>query len=72
MKDQIHTVFFDESFIALEFLSPHFSELNSVHPDRGYCDFFSQPVALHIGDHPMDEPLYIVPIQFNKILKKIF
>ena len=71
MKDANHTDISGKSSIALEF-SPHFSELNSVHPDRGYCDFFSQPVALHIGDHPWDEPLYTVPIQFSKILKKIF
>ena len=40
--------FFGESSIALEFLSPHFSKLNSVRPDRGYVDLcrFFQPVTL--------------------------
>ena len=33
-------IFGHESSIALEFFSPHFSELISVHPDRSYVDLF--------------------------------
>ena len=40
IKDENHTDFFGKSSIALEFLSPHFSELDSVHPDRRYVDLF--------------------------------
>ena len=35
------TPFFSgKNSIALEFLSPDFSELDSVHPDRSYVDLF--------------------------------
>ena len=33
-------IFFGKSSIAFEFLSLHFWELNSVHPDRSYVDLF--------------------------------
>ena len=36
--------FFGKSFIAFKFLSPHLSELDSVHSNQSYVDF--QPVAL--------------------------
>ena len=31
---------FGKSFITFKFLSPHFSELDSVHPDLSYVDLF--------------------------------
>ena len=63
MKDENQTVFLSESSIALEFLSPHFSGLNSVHPDRSYVDLF-QPVAL-----PIQFLIMIVIFTFQEIVK---
>ena len=40
MKDENHTDFFGKSSIALQFLSPHFLEMNFVRPDCGYVDLF--------------------------------
>ena len=52
-KMKTTSIFFSKSSIALEFLLPHFSELNSVNSDQSYVDLptkvFFQPVALGIN-----------------------